>query len=466
GGTATGPNQVVTKNGQVIGTVVNGQLIPGVTPTTVTIGGSFLTDINNNNATFGADAPAYGDPRPSMDAVIKWVNEHGGVAGRNLQIYWQPVSQAHAVSDPNYLEEVCRNFTEDHHVFAVVDFINRLDAEACYPQHHTLLFDESPEQGDQAYYKSLYPYLFSPAMMAADRQQKTKLAGLNQVGYFNTGSATASYKLGVIMPDDPRQQQIYDRITRPLLARYGVKNIEDPAKVRESSIQALAQDLQSAVVRFAADGVDHVIIQGNAGGGEGGAALLFMRGAFKQQYYPRYGLGTNDAPGALEKQQGGVQPELSGGPVFKKDNAAVSVGWAGGGDVEDANGDPWPSSPAEKRCVDIENAATPKPQTYASRVDALVALGQCASILLLWQATKGMTTLTADNFARAALALGTAYESGTSYASQLGPNHFDSPSGFRLFHAEDACANVGGHVCFRSNSPTVYPAATIDDSEP
>ena len=438
--------------------------VPGVTATTVTIGSSYLTDTNNNNATFGVqgDINNYGPQQQELQAVVDWVNQHGGVAGRRLQIYWQQVSQAHAVSDPNYLQEDCQNYTEDNHVFAVVDFLNSADAQTCYAQHRTFIFDLAGNHGGEDYFRQLSPFDWSPVDMATDRQMKTKIQGLDQLGFFSNGTVTSPVHVGVLVPNEPREASIYNNVTVPELERLGISasNIED-ATLREDSTQDYASDIQSAVVTFNAHGVNHVLVQGSASGGAGGTALIFMEGAYKQQWYPYYGLGSNDAPEALEQQNSSVQQELKN---------AVAVGWAPGADTETANGDAWPPrSGPEARCLAIEKSEN---ITFAHRADALLAFSFCDAVLLMWQATEGATTLTDASFGAAIASLGNAYQAASAYASSLSSGQWDAPNGYRLLYADPNCSytddsgSQANHICFKYKSFTTYQAPALSSGEP
>jgi hypothetical protein len=263
------------------------------------------------------------------------------------------------------------------------------------------------------------------------------------------------------MADNPQMDDIYNHLTVPELARIGVNNVEF-FKVRESSIQALASDEQSAVIKFQQDGVTHVMTQGSAGGGEGGMALLFMLGAYKQQYHPRYGLGSNDAPGALEgyQRQQGRQPVMSDQLPH-----ALSVGWQEGSDVEQPNGDPWPPTAqgAEKRCYDIESAAG---VSFPDRTGFAIASSQCDALFLLQQSAQGLTTITAQALSDQALKLGNSYQVASGYAGYIGYNHFDGSEGYRLLHEEANCDNGNESVCFKFTSFNTYQPLNVSSSEP
>lgn len=469
GSASSGPGSPGSAGGTNGSGNTSGALVPGVTPTTITIGMSYLTDTNNNNATYGAQSSAnnYGDTQEQANAVVKYVNAHGGVAGRQLVIHWQPVSNAEAESNPSgYLTQVCDTYTQDYHVFAVVDFINNLQAEDCYAQNHTLLLDESPEQGDLAYYQLMSPYVLSPSAMASDREQKTKIQGLSQLGFYTSVSSDQAtlkqpFRLGVLVVENPLEQNIYNKVTVPELARAGVpSNQVEAYQIREDSVQNEETDIQSAVVKFEQDGVNHVLTQGSPGGGEGGMVLFFATGAYKQQYHPLYGLGSTDAPGALS-----TLPEFST-QLADQLKGAVGVGFAMGNDVPDQYADPWPpKSGPEKKCMDIEQADGIPP--FSNRSAAGVAMSWCDAILLLQQAGAGLQhNLTGPNLFAAARALGSAYVSDTSYGSFLGGDHYDAPAAYRLLYEDPNCSVNGSSFCFKYKSTNDYAAATMSGGEP
>ena len=435
-------------------------VVPGVTPTTVTIGMERLVDSNQTgNQAVGASTPTGGDSQQQAQIMVDWVNAHGGVAGRKLVIRYQDVSNARAVSDPNYLETVCQTFTEDFHVFAVVDYVNSLNAKACYAQHHTLLVDGSPEQAGQQLYRDLYPYLWSPSSMGSDRAMKTKLQGLNQLGYFQ-GGASPTYKIGVLLPDVPLERAIFNQVTSPGLHAYGVSNITPFFFAETGSVQGFLAAEQAAVAKAEANGINHIITEGVFSGGEGGLALGFMISAYKQGYHPRYGFGTTDDPAGLAGAVGGSY-------AVPKDQLpnAVAVGWNGGSDVQDQYGDPWPApaSTLAGQCIKIMRDGGMPASTYPTRADAFVAFGLCEMLWFLQDATAGYTNLNVATFADHAIRLGSRLRLAGEYAAFLGPNHLDGPNGYRQIYAVTACAD--GNPCFKYKSFDIFPAPAIGPNE-
>ena len=88
-------------------------------------GGQILigAEIDHDNSAaynaIGVKGVATGDQNGMVQAVVKWINGHGGMAGRTVV----PViheSQVETSTFAAQAQSACSDFTEDHHVFAVV----------------------------------------------------------------------------------------------------------------------------------------------------------------------------------------------------------------------------------------------------------------------------------------------------------------------------------------------------------
>jgi branched-chain amino acid transport system substrate-binding protein len=86
-----------------------GSSAPGVTPTTITIGGT---------APITGPAALFGSVARGSDAYFKYVNAHGGVHGRKIKYVYLDDSY-----DPAKTVQLTRQLVEQDHVFAVFDTI-------------------------------------------------------------------------------------------------------------------------------------------------------------------------------------------------------------------------------------------------------------------------------------------------------------------------------------------------------
>ena len=409
---------------------------PGVTATTVRIGFVYQTNSQAANQAFGFNVANTGNQQAEEQALVDYVNKHGGLGGRQIQPVYAAFDVAKAESDPNVNVEICHTLTEDYHVFAVVAGGGPPDADACYAQHGTINFDAGYSPPDLSFLRSTSPYIWADESPALDRSMRWEVAGLASRGYF---SGLAPKTLGVIVAQDAVNSRVYQDVTLPALQAAGVSQpFEYP--VPYDTVSNLANSMKQAVVQFQARGITNVIFQGGGSGGGGSFAILFMVDAESQHYNPRYGLSSGDAPVALAANIPQDQ--------FKN---ALAVGELAVLDTDDQHYLPWPSTPDEKTCASLEAAAG---NTFTSREGALAALTYCENVFELQQGAQGLTTLNAQLWADHVMQLGAGVFNDTMYRPYVGPDHWDAAGGYRLLHAVLNCE--GSNACFEYDNGNVY----------
>ncbi|MDP9182055.1 MAG: hypothetical protein M3P04_04680, partial [Actinomycetota bacterium] len=94
---------------------------PGFSPSELKLGIS-LFQPGSVAETFGIDA-AFGDGRKQAEAVVKYVNAHGGIAGRTVKPVYYTVDfgRAGSYTDGSFEAEACELWTNDNRVFAAVN---------------------------------------------------------------------------------------------------------------------------------------------------------------------------------------------------------------------------------------------------------------------------------------------------------------------------------------------------------
>lgn len=171
-----------------------------------------------------------------------------------------------------------------------------------------------------------------------DKQAALWPPHLHAMGYFDRGA-----KVGVLTFDDPHFVHALDAVLTPALRKAGFPPAErflvQPGQRFADSGNVVAQ-IQSAVLRFKSRGVTHVLIFDER-------AFLtdfFMEGAQDQQYFPRYGVNTQNAIGFLVST-GQLAPEQLKG--------AVGIGWSpfiGMGEAQDPDS---AGNAPRKRCLEL-----------------------------------------------------------------------------------------------------------------
>jgi hypothetical protein len=321
----------------------------GVTATTITIGIVLPTGAEALASAFGINAATSVNPEVAVEALVKDVNAHGGVAGRRLTVYVHHYDAASYVSNPaQTIAEICADFRDDHKVFAVAFDLVNADVRACLARMGSPLLVGGisavmPSAAYQAYGGS---YLFGTVSITAERLAALLVASLWERGFFGrwnttTGEAggVAPAKIGVIHPDSVDSNVLYASIGKEL-AGHGLR-ISDTVTY-SPNVQAGLAASQSAVLKFRSEGVTHVF----------GASTWFLQYAESQGYRPRYvfqpGLGQLGVDNSPANQMRG----------------AMTVGWAPTADVraEDAP----KQTPTESRCRAVMRKAG---QTGSSQND-------------------------------------------------------------------------------------------------
>ncbi len=439
GGAAAG-GAAVAANGNTNGGA-NG---PGVTATTVRIGFIYVSDTQTTNNALGLKVPNPGNEQSEEQALVDYVNKHGGLGGRQIQPVFVSASNAKSQTDPNIGTEICTTLTEDYHVFAVVAGGGPPDdanADACYAQHGTINLDGATSGASLQALRGWSPYIWVPEAVAQERQMQWEIAGLQSRGFF---ASTPGYKLGVLVADDAINHDIYNRITVPQLHAAGVSSI-DPQWVPHDTLSDTANTIKQAVIHMQADGVTHVIFQGGGSDGDGSYAVLFLVDAESQHFNPRYGFSSEDAPVALVSNVPQDQFQDA------KGEPALAVGTAPSTDTDDQHYAPWPSTPAEKTCANIENAAG---NSFSSREGAIVIVSFCSDMFELQQGAQGLTTLNAQLWANNVMQLGGNVYNAYMYRGTVGPDHWDAAAGYRLLHAVQNCE--GNSACFEYDNSNMY----------
>jgi hypothetical protein len=293
------------------GTVPSGDG-PGVTATTINIAGVYCSSCAAGNEALGAADASSGDIRAEINAVVRYINAHGGVARRRLVPIWFDAS-IYQPADTT-MQEMCAAWTQDSKVFIAqtsgFPILNECVAKAGMVGIDTGAVDE----GTSAVHKQ-FPASIDVTGPTIDRAMTVTIDGLNRQRYFDKG------KLGIVTWDDPYYRWSIAHAAQPALARIGRRGVPVeyvPGPQQYSDMAATSAAVSSAVLRFRQQGIDHVVILDGVIGVCGGGCLVleWMQQANSQRYTPRYGLNSTSG--------------LSGSaPTFPAEQmiGSVGVGW-------------------------------------------------------------------------------------------------------------------------------------------
>lgn len=298
-----------------------------LTSTTINIGIGYVTNGDAANAAIGATGISQGDPKGEAQAVVDYINKHGGVAGgRKLVPVWQPYDATSAGTPASQDQAACANYTQDHRVFAVADSGLTSNLAACLLKAGVFMdFSGDIISHDNAYFRQ-YPNYVDVGTLSEDRFMAEEVQVLQRQKWFSpwnttTGqaAATGTAKLGVLTINNPWWDTPVDKVLLPALAKAGhpvasgdVFRVTYP-QTTDQEAQTVS-DIQTAALRFRSDGVTHVIFTDP----NGLLTLIFSRNAGGQRYYPRYGVSSGSGMEALVTA-GDVDPVTL--------NGAIGLGW-------------------------------------------------------------------------------------------------------------------------------------------
>jgi len=416
---------------------------PGVTATTITIGLVYATNGNAANEAFGASGIATGDDRKEVGLVVDDINRHGGVAGRKLVVL--PYGEDATSSQPYAVtaQQMCTFMTQDHKVLAVVLAFSLGDPKACLNRAGTAELSGSTLGVMDS--ESTSGLDFASAAMNLDRSVLAAVKAWtvgNWYAPWDTLRAApkpgGTFKMGVLSFDDPRFDHAVNKVLIPALVRAGRTPPATQDIVRLSNAASAGDDgsvlaaIQSAVLKFRQDGVDHVLVMDSAGS----ATLFFANDAYSQGYFPRLGGGSGNA----------FQTLMETGNVQKKSvTGAVGAGWLPVLDLPyDGSDRKYEDRGAAAHCRALMAAGN---QSLDNANAAVFALGYCDSLTLLARALDRAPSLTAVGFAQGAEALGRSLPSAVTAGLDVAPGHHDAAGAFYANVYDDACG------CFTYRGP-------------
>lgn len=265
---------------------------PGVDATTISIG---LT-IQDNNATVSSIASAYNvqlaDNRGAYEALVRYFNAHGGIAGRKLRpIYYTYDPTSGNVDQIG--QAACATFTEDANVFAALDTIWGDSFNTCMQRRGRVMLPYGLYFGSETTWERY------PNVVAADGLPFNDAGKILAEHLARSGFLSKSTRLGAIVRSSDELTEAYRRGFVPTLAKFGL-NVAQTHFIRDaqaaSEISGYTADISSAVLKFQSSGIDRVVFFDTGSY----AALVFSQTAEQQQYRPRYGFTSLNSIVALQ----------------------------------------------------------------------------------------------------------------------------------------------------------------------
>jgi hypothetical protein len=358
----------------------------------------------------GASEAAVGDGQAASDAVIRYMNSHGGIAGRRIVPVYRQWDTGQDWRG-EYAKD-CATFTQDNAVFAVVSQVDQPGWDglaACLAKRRTPFLHTSRLLVDNRALAQWAPYVYETGTVGAARWGGLVDAWA-AAGFFDKGA-----KVGFVLWDDGVSKRVLSDTIQPRLAKYGLK-VDDSVAVTPyystSEIGGTASQYQNAVLKFASEGITHVLFLGTWSTGP----FFFLQAAENQKYRPRYGLNSTELPNFIVQSVPAAQL-----------TRAVDVGFWPTTDVP-TTADPK-DNPAQALCLKIiDDAGIASPSRFASMEYART----CDGLFFLRDALKNAATITASGLRAAVDGLGASYRSPLTFGTTFGPGRYDGVATIRL----------------------------------
>ena len=385
--------------------------VPGVTATTINVGVYTAAGYSNAAKAAGFNV-ALGDMAAEAREVMDYINAHGGVLGRKLVAVVHDANVALAAQNPSAeYQAACADWTQDHHVYAVVSPIGASSNTLydCLSKANVPTIN-SGESTDASFFQRYPNYFYEPTDLNLRRVFSNQVDALKGAGFF--GKAP---KIGVLIADNPYEHAAVDNGLKPALARNGL-TLADTFAVSNANN---ASEYSSAVLKFRTEGITHVLFAFQ------GSPLQFMIAADNQGYYPRYGLHSRTSPA----------PVLQADASARQQHGAMGIGWQPMNDVDGAH-DPGILNARQKLCLDLVKKSGQDPSVRAT---ALIGLWLCDDIFFLHDALTRAGSFGIPAFRAGAESL-TSYEAASTFRSGFAPGQLhDGAKQYRIFAYKDDC---------------------------
>lgn len=364
------------------------------------------------------------DNKPLVDAMVAYLNKHGGLGGRHIDLVWFKYSTG---GDPHTQDAAaCQTFTQDHHVYLVLGGINSGAGELgpCLAKHGVPLIGANAG-GDARYFAANHRFVYEPVQASFTRGLAQLVADLRAEGWF-----AGNHKLGLVQYEGATYDHaVEDGLVAPL-ARLGLK-LTDRVKMNGVDNNSIAQGSANAVLKFATEGIDRVVFMAPGGA----AATYFMNAASTQQYHPLYGVWSADSPYVLAITA--AKDQLAN---------AKGIGYQPGLDVAGSQ-DPTAATAPARRCLAFWDSVG---QTDHSALNNPLQRATCDVVWTLLRAVAaGPSTTTSTAALEAGYdAIGSSYSPASTFTIRFRGGSHDAVGGYRRLSYDTGCS------CFLYTGPT------------
>ncbi|MGN6474556.1 MAG: hypothetical protein ACTHK4_13045 [Mycobacteriales bacterium] len=371
----------------------------GVTAKTISIGIQTFEGFNKAGKALGISSGLPTDETQANAAlVVKYINAHGGIAGRKIVPVYQDTNIDSGNSFDQDAQATCSTFAEDHHVFAAVtpEIFDHDTLMSCLSQHQTPLLANSVNIYDQAY-ANRYPGLFYDSAWVFGDRLTPFIDALAAKGFFPKTAV-----IGIVRATWPEDLVAAQTITSALRA-HGLSVRDDVGVDDETSTPDVAHVLSTMLsiqLRFHSEGINTVIFEKGPVFPYG-----FMVAAQNQGYHPKYALTSQANLDFLQANASTEQLRNAAGVTFSG----------------------LPSHPMVNGATKICHAISPHSESY------------CGPLMLLAAAAKRAPVLNPAGLAEGFKALARRFVSPQALATNFALHYQDGGAAQRTFGWDGGC---------------------------
>ncbi len=354
-------------------------------------------------------------------SVVGYLNAHGGMGGRKIQLVQYDVDATAFVANANTaMAAACTYFTQDQKVVAVTSIVALLPESfyTCMADAHVPVVS-ADESVSRDFFQRFPSALYMPAVPNYTRLMNDSVEALWSAGWLTSTSV-----VGVVAVDTSDAHSVVDKGLIPALQRHGLK-LE--TGLYTSTDQSQANAYSAGVLDFNSRHVDRVFFA------PGGQPIYFATAAESQAYHPKYELGSLEYPGTLAIDLPADQ--LSG---------SMGLGWLPYIDLPPSA---WASVPTSG-IADCLKALRSSAQDFSTGTTLAIGAWICDDWNFLRDAFKAGASPDEAGIRRAAESLGDTFRAAATFQSTSAPGRtHDGASAYRLLAFHDAC------TCYRYTTP-------------
>jgi hypothetical protein len=278
-----------TTSGAAVSTTGTGETPGSRVPATTTKKplrvGVFGVDVTAIYAVFGKSEDAPDDFYAPYRAMAKYINDHGGVGGRQMVLLTHTADSAGDANTEG--QKACAAFTQDNKVDIVYDYAGSPVLAACLQKAGITSVGGGNYAMDGVETNTYLNWLM-PASMRIDRLMRSLLEVSSARGTLKRGD-----KLGVMVDSCPYGPRVYNNVIVPFAKKLGVGVVQSSITCVDNLVEDLGpvtNDVQRAALSFSSSGVTHVI---GLHGAEAFIIANFTTNASQQRYFPKYLVTSN-----------------------------------------------------------------------------------------------------------------------------------------------------------------------------